>query len=77
MSAAARWQVIAHARGWHVSRETLDAARPEFLLNEVHRVRIFRSLGSAIQACALANFEADASRLATEPLLNPCASVAA
>jgi hypothetical protein len=49
------WEVVKRARGWHVSRETKDGAKHEFVLNEVRRVRIFRSVESAIAACNSAN----------------------
>jgi hypothetical protein len=49
------WEVVKRARGWHVSRETRDGSKREFVLNEVRRVRIFRNVESAITACNSAN----------------------
>jgi hypothetical protein len=50
-----QWEVTMRAKGFHVSRETRDGSRTEFLLNEVRRVRIFRRLQSAMDACNDAN----------------------
>jgi hypothetical protein len=48
-------EVVKRARGWHVSRETRDGQKTEFVLNEVRRVCIFRRLETAIAACVAAN----------------------
>jgi hypothetical protein len=65
----ADWLIVTRSHGFHVSRESIDGTRREFLLNSVGDVRIFRAAHIAIRACEEANFTARAQRLAREPLL--------
>lgn len=51
------WTVVVRAKGFHVSRESIDGARTEALLNDVRRTKVFRSRALAAQACSAANQE--------------------
>lgn len=64
-----RWTVVARTHGFHVSRESANGTRTEALLNDVRKVKVFRSEKLAIEACNAANFAADAERLKAEPLM--------
>jgi hypothetical protein len=63
-----RWEVVPRSNGFHVSRESAGG-RVEVLLNEVRKLKVFRSRPLADKACAAANFDATATALKAEPLL--------
>lgn len=63
------WQVVERAKGFHVARESSTGNAVEFLRNEVGQVKVFRKQAAAAAACAKANFDVQAKRLAAEPML--------